>query len=93
MKTQLFALLLLVLCHVQGQSPSEEAIKSTIEDFFEGFHKRDTSQMRSVLSEHLTMQRIGKDADAGGAAGRRQQCGEEQAGKQGRNSFQAHAII
>ncbi|MDM9631906.1 nuclear transport factor 2 family protein [Robiginitalea aurantiaca] len=63
MKTQLFALLLLVLCHVQGQSPSEEAIKSTIEDFFEGFHKRDTSQMRSVLSEHLTMQRIGKDAD------------------------------
>ena len=45
-----------------SQSGSQEEVKAAIEYFFEGFHKRDTAQMRSVLGDSLHMQRIGRDA-------------------------------
>jgi hypothetical protein len=53
---------LLAFVGAVAQSPEEDAIKKTIDGFFEGFHKRDTAQMRSVLWKQVHMQRIGSDA-------------------------------
>jgi hypothetical protein len=44
-------------------TPEEASVKATIERFFEGFHQRDTAAMRTVLSEQVFMQRIGRDPD------------------------------
>jgi len=53
---------LLAFVGAVAQSPEEDAIKKTIDGFFEGFHKRDTAQMRSVLWKQVHMQRVGSDA-------------------------------
>jgi hypothetical protein len=44
-----------------SQSGSREEVKAAIEQFFEGFHKRDTTVMRTVLHNEVHMQRIGRD--------------------------------
>jgi len=53
---------LLAFVGAVAQSPEEEAIKKTIDGFFEGFHRRDTVKMRSALWKQVHMQRIGTDA-------------------------------
>ncbi|MGB5653230.1 MAG: nuclear transport factor 2 family protein [Robiginitalea sp.] len=62
MKTRLTLIFLLAFVPALAQSSGEDAINKTIEEFFEGFHNRDTAQMRSVLHEQVHMQRIGTDA-------------------------------
>lgn len=43
----------------QAQDSKDDAVKMTIDRFFEGFHKRDTTLMRSVLGEDVQLQSIG----------------------------------
>lgn len=63
MKTKFIVVFLLICGSLHSQTTSEDTINNVIEYFFEGFHNRDTAQMRSVLSDHLHMQRIGKDSE------------------------------
>lgn len=49
-----------------GQTNQEAAVKQTIDTFFEGFHKGDTTLMKSVLTDKVLLQtafknREGKD--------------------------------
>ena len=62
MEIRLTLICLLAFVGALAQSPEEDGIKKTIDGFFEGFHKRDTAQMRSVLWKNVHMQRIGTDA-------------------------------
>lgn len=56
---------LLILCFtysVSGQELSEEKeIQKTIETFFDGFHTRDSVVIKSVLSDDVVVQTIGKN--------------------------------
>ena len=46
---------------VTAQTTSEEAeVQKTIETFFEGFHARDSTIMKSVLSDDVVVQTIGR---------------------------------
>ncbi len=63
MKTRLTLICLFAFVGALAQSLPEDPINKTIEDFFEGFHKRDTALMRSVLWKEVHMQRIGNDPD------------------------------
>ncbi|MDX1333526.1 MAG: nuclear transport factor 2 family protein [Robiginitalea sp.] len=62
MKTALLILFSLFLFNSHAQTDTQTAVRATIDSFFEGFHKRDTARMRSVLADSLHMQRIGRDA-------------------------------
>jgi len=62
MKTTLLIFFALFLFNSRAQSVTQQEVRATIDYFFEGFHKRDTAQMRSVLGDSLHMQRIGRDA-------------------------------
>lgn len=49
---------------VQAQEPETyQELRGTIETFFEGFHEKDSLVMKSVTSDEMVMQSIGKDAD------------------------------
>ena len=62
MKTTLLIFFALFLWNSHAQSDPQDEVRATIDYFFEGFHRRDTAQMRSVLGDSLHMQRIGRDA-------------------------------
>ena len=62
MKTVLLLLCALFFFNSHAQSDPGDEVRATIDYFFEGFHRRDTAQMRSVLGDSLHMQRIGRDA-------------------------------
>ena len=62
MKTTVLIFFSLLLYNSYAQSDAKEEVRATIDYFFEGFHKGDTAQMRSVLGDSLHMQRIGRDA-------------------------------
>ena len=51
----------ITLCAYSQSGPREE-VKAAIEHFFEGFHMRDTSMIRTALHKEIHMQRIGRDA-------------------------------
>ncbi|MEG9326576.1 nuclear transport factor 2 family protein [Salinimicrobium catena] len=59
-----FLLSLLFFCltfTISAQNSSEEeAIKKTVDTFFEGFHARDSVIMKSVLADDVVVQTIGK---------------------------------
>ena len=66
MKFILFAFTALI--SIQGISQdqfSEEEARLVIDTFFEGFHKGDTTTMRSVLHENIAMQTVFTDAEGG----------------------------
>lgn len=62
MRYSILLLCTLIFFTGHAQSGPENEVKSAIEHFFEGFHKRDTAMMRKVLHKNLHMQRISKDA-------------------------------
>lgn len=62
MRYPIFLFFALFALGAQSQTGPQEEIKAAIEHFFEGFHKRDTAMMRSVLHKEVHMQRIGRDA-------------------------------
>ncbi|MFC4096953.1 nuclear transport factor 2 family protein [Euzebyella saccharophila] len=54
--------ILFVLLGSQVMAQNEqEAVKKTIEDFFEGFHAQDSLLMKHEVSESVILQTIGKD--------------------------------
>ncbi len=61
MRILCFLFCLLSATGILAQSTPEAEVKATIERFFEGFHKRDTALMQTVLGSEVHMQRIGRD--------------------------------
>lgn len=52
----IFYLVLLITSSIFSQSEEEQATKATIDTFFEGFHKGDTTLIKSVMSDKLILQ-------------------------------------
>ena len=52
----LFYLALLISTTLFGQTDEEAQVKSAVDTFFEGFHKGDTTLMKSVMADKLLMQ-------------------------------------
>ena len=46
-----------------AQSESEKEVKQTIERFFEGFHKQDSTIIKSTIYKKIIMQSIGKNRE------------------------------
>lgn len=53
-------LLILLSSQVMAQD-DHEAVKKTIEDFFEGFHAQDSLLIKEEVSDNVIIQTIGKD--------------------------------
>ncbi|WP_431157583.1 nuclear transport factor 2 family protein [Winogradskyella poriferorum] len=49
---------LITTLNVKAQASEVEAVKKTIDDFFEAFHKQDTTAMRSMAKGDILMQSI-----------------------------------
>ncbi|WP_340198785.1 nuclear transport factor 2 family protein [Ascidiimonas sp. W6] len=56
-----FVLVILLSFHSVAQETSSKIIKQTIEDFFKGFHARDSVVIKRTLGENFTLQTIRKD--------------------------------
>ena len=52
----LFILIFSLTNCINAQTGEQKKIEKTITLFFEGFHKRDSLQMKSVISENFTLQ-------------------------------------
>lgn len=57
-----WVLCILFSCFTIAQQKEKEAVKASIELFFEGFHAQDSMMIKSVLAPEAVMQRIGEDA-------------------------------
>lgn len=61
--------IVLVLCIalslnvLKGQDTAKDAVKKTIETFFEGFHKQDSTIMKSVLANDVVLQTTGRNKE------------------------------
>lgn len=61
--------IVLVLCIVlslnvlKGQSAAKDAVRETIETFFKGFHKQDSTMMKSVLANDVVLQTTGRNKE------------------------------
>ena len=59
--------LVFVNANAQGPNPPEveaqEQVKQVIETFFEGFHKQDSTIIKSTLSDRITLQTTGWDRE------------------------------
>jgi len=62
-RTILTVMLISLVSFVNAQSVANEAVKKTIETFFEGFHKGDTTLMRSVMMDKVIMQTAYKNKE------------------------------
>ncbi|WP_034059218.1 nuclear transport factor 2 family protein [Lacinutrix jangbogonensis] len=49
--------------NINAQSEAETQVKQTIETFFEGFHKQDSTIMMSLMHKDLQLQSIGKNKE------------------------------
>jgi len=52
----IFYLALLISTTLFGQTEEEAQVKATVDTFFEGFHKGDTTLIKSVMADKLLMQ-------------------------------------
>ena len=63
----LILFLLTIVVKAQGTNPSEEAnkekIKRVIETFFDGFHKQDSTIIKSTVAERVVLQTTGKNPE------------------------------
>ena len=59
----LFLVLLITGSIVAQQNTAQEEVKRTIETFFEGFHKGDTTIMKSVMVDKFTTQSAFKNKE------------------------------
>ena len=48
---------------MHGQTPKEQAVKASVETFFDGFHKGDTTLMKSVLADKVLVQTAFKNKE------------------------------
>ncbi|MEH6536131.1 MAG: nuclear transport factor 2 family protein [Psychroserpens sp.] len=63
MKHSIFFIALLVSTLSFSQSSESDNVKATIERFFEGFHKQDSTMILETVSKDIQMQSIGKDKE------------------------------
>ncbi len=62
MKKMLLTLVFLgVLLSVKAQDTDKEAVRKVIETFFDGFHKQDSTAMKSVLADEVVLQTTGRN--------------------------------
>ena len=63
----LILFLLAIAVNAQGSNPSEEEtqqkIKGVIETFFDGFHKQDSTIIKSTVADHVVLQTTGKNQE------------------------------
>ncbi len=52
---------LLIALNTYSQKPEDDKVKATIEHFFEGFHKQDSTLMIKTLSRDVILQTIGRN--------------------------------
>lgn len=63
MKIPILFLLGLLAGPTFAQSAEEAAVRQTIDRFFEGYHKRDTTLMGSVLGDNVLLQTVGRSPE------------------------------
>ncbi|WP_299888041.1 nuclear transport factor 2 family protein [uncultured Lacinutrix sp.] len=63
MKYLFFAFVFLFITNTNAQTEAETQVKQTIERFFEGFHKQDTTIMKSLIYKEMKLQSIGKNKE------------------------------
>lgn len=63
MKKICCVVLLFVAAIAQAQDFQKEAVKNTIQTFFEGFHHRDTVLLRQVCADKMILQSIEENAN------------------------------
>lgn len=61
MKLLVALLIFLLGPTIFAQNSEEEALRKTVEVFFEGFHEQDSLKIRSVMADSVIMQSIGKN--------------------------------
>ena len=54
---------MLITGNIIAQNSAEDDIKKTVETFFDGFHKGDTTLMKSIMMEKFTMQTAYKNKE------------------------------
>lgn len=63
----LILFLLAIAVNAQGSNPPEEAtkenIKGVIETFFDGFHKQDSTLIKSTVADYVVLQTTGKNQE------------------------------
>ncbi len=52
---------LMIALNTYSQKPEGDKVKATIEHFFEGFHKQDSTLMIKTLSRDVVLQTIGRN--------------------------------
>ena len=57
-----FAFAKITIAQNQSFTPEEAEVKQLVERFFEGFHKQDSTIIKSVVHEKILMQSIGKNS-------------------------------
>jgi hypothetical protein len=61
MRLLLSVILCLGVFSLYAQKQEEELVQKTIEAFFEGFHKQDSTMMQQTIGDNPILQTIGKD--------------------------------
>lgn len=59
----IFFLIVLISSTIQAQNEAEILVKDAVDTFFEGFHKGDTTLMKSVMMDKFTTQTAFKNKD------------------------------
>lgn len=63
MKKPILFLFVLLALHINAQDQDKEAVQMTVEAFFDGFHKQDTSLINKTISKDVILQTIGKNRE------------------------------
>ena len=63
MKYYIIIIMLFFFGNITAQSEAETEVKQTIETFFEGFHKQDSTIMNSIIYKDIKLQSIGKNRE------------------------------
>ena len=56
-------IIILMFCSLKAlaQNNEQENVRTTIETFFEGFHKQDSTVIKQVVADNIILQSIGRD--------------------------------
>ena len=62
-KSTLAAALCFIVLALSAQEKEKEAVKKTVQTFFEGFHKQDSLLMKSVVADNVLLQTTGRNKE------------------------------
>ena len=63
MKKLLLTILLVSAINVNAQKSEKEAVKATVVEFFNAFHKQDTIALKSMVKESIILQSVSKNKE------------------------------